>query len=164
MSLDVDQSSLPSGTVTFLFTDIEGSTRLLQRLKDEYESILAKQREILRAAFIRWDGAEVDTQGDAFFVAFPRTTDAVSAVVEIQRGLAQHKWPSGAIVRVRMALHTGEAALKKGGYIGMDVHRAARICAAGHGGQILLSKSTCSIVERDVSAGLTIRALGKHQL
>ena len=118
----------------------------------------------MRAAFSRWYGIEIDTTGDAFFAAFQRATDAISAVSEIQRSLVRHKWPLDEKVRVRMALHTGEATIKNGDYIGMDVHRAARICSAGHGGQVLLSKSTQSLVERDLPKGISLLDLGLHQL
>ncbi len=99
---------LPEGTVTFLFTDIEGSTELLKQLRDSYTIVLSDQRKILRDIFLRWQGQEVDTQGDSFFVSFPRATEAVAAAVEIQRTLAKHTWPEGVEVRVRMGLHTGE--------------------------------------------------------
>src|SRR5947209_19468868 len=130
---------LPTGTVTLLFTDIEGSTRLLQQLGNRYDGILTECRQLLRAAFHRWNGYEVDTQGDAFFVAFARATDAVCAAVEMQRALAAHPWPAGATVHVRVGLHTGEPQRSAEGYVGLDVHRAARIMSAGHGGQVLLS-------------------------
>jgi predicted ATPase/class 3 adenylate cyclase len=155
---------LPGGTITFLFTDIEGSTELLQRLRERYATILEDQRAILRAAFDKWGGREVDTQGDSFFVAFPSAMDAVRAAAGAQRDLTSHEWPEGVEVRVRMGLHTGEARLKDGGYVGMDVHRAARISSAGHGGQVLLSQSTCALIERDLSDGLQLRDLGEHRL
>ena len=135
--LTVAMPDLPTGTVTFLFTDIEGSTRLLRELRDQYATVLADHRAILRAAFDRWRGVEIDTQGDAFFVAFSRAVDAIGAAVEAQRTVAAHVWNHGATVRVRMGLHTGEPAIGPTGYVGMDVHRAARICSAGHGGQVL---------------------------
>ena len=137
-------SELPEGTVTFLFTDIEGSTQLLDRLRDQYATLLADQRRILRGAFAKWNGSEIDTQGDAFFVAFPRATDAVSAVVDIKHALASHTWPQEVEVRVRMGLHTGEPLTVEEGYVGMEVHRAARIAHVGHGGQVLLSETTKS--------------------
>ena len=124
---------LPTGTVTLLFTDMEGSTRLLQQLGEHYAAVLADCRHLLRKAFARHHGHEVDTQGDAFFVVFARATDAVSAALEIQRALAEHAWPGDAPVRVRIGLHTGEPMLTADGYIGMDVHHAARIMSAGHG-------------------------------
>src|SRR5579872_5672307 len=118
---------LPTGTVTLLFTDIEGSTHLLEQLGDRYASVLAECRRLLRAAFQEWNGHEVDTQGDAFFVTFARATDALSAAMAAQRSLATHLWPAGVAVRVRMGLHTGEPCLTSEGYVGMDVHHAARI-------------------------------------
>ncbi len=127
---------LPSGTVTFLFTDIEGSTRLLDELGDAYAEALAEHRRQLRAVFERHGGIEVDTQGDAFFVAFPRAGDALAAAAEGQRVLADGP------IRVRMGVHTGEPTVTEEGYVGIDVHRAARIAAAGHGGQLLVSQTT----------------------
>src|SRR5215467_7391969 len=155
---------LPSGTVTLLFTDIAGSTRLLQQVGHRYDGILTECRQLLRAAFGRWNGSEVDTQGDAFFVAFARATDAVSAAVEMQRALAAHPWPDGAIVHVRMGLHTGEPQRSAEGYVGLDVHRAARIMSAGHGGQVLLTQTTRDLVEHDLPDGVSLRDLGAHRL
>src|SRR5438067_535728 len=119
-------SELPAGTVTLLFTDMEGSTRLLQQLGEGYANVLADCRELLRQVFAQYHGHEVDTQGDAFFVAFARATDAVAAAAAIQRALAEHPWPSNTSVRVRIGLHTGEPRLTADGYIGLDVHHAAR--------------------------------------
>ncbi len=155
---------LPTGTITLLFTDIEGSTRLLQQVGHRYDGILTACRQLLRAAFHRWNGYEVDTQGDAFFVAFARATDAVSAAVEMQRALAAHPWPAGATVHVRMGLHTGEPQRSAEGYVGLDVHRAARIMSAGHGGQVLLSQTTRDLVEHDLPDGVSLRDLGAHRL
>src|SRR5437879_6174883 len=118
---------LPTGTVTLLFTDIEGSTHLLQQLGDHYTSVLIECRRLLRSVFQQWSGYEVDTQGDAFFGAFARATDAVSAAVTAQRALATYAWSVGVEVRMRMGLHTGEPSLFSEGYVGMDVHHAARI-------------------------------------
>jgi class 3 adenylate cyclase len=137
---------------------------LLKRLRDQYQALLADQRAILRAAFERWGGREVDTQGDAFFVAFPRATDAVQAVVEIQRALANHNWPEGVEVRVRMGLHTGEPWVGEEGYVGMAVHRAARIAHVGHGGQVLLSETTAPLLRDELPEGVTLRDLGRHRL
>ncbi len=156
--------SLPAGTVTFLFTDIEGSTELLKMLGDRYSELLAAHREILRAAFEAYGGGEVDTQGDALFYSFPRATDAVAGAVEAQRGLAEHAWPVGVEVRVRMGLHTGEPILEGEGYVGMDVHRAARIAHAGHGGQVLLSETATSLVRDDLPPGIELLDLGRHML
>src|SRR5512138_3651521 len=141
---EAGNSMLPGGTVTFLFTDIEGSTHLLSLLKERYPFVLAEHHRIIRQALAKWNGHEVDTQGDSFFVVFPRAVDAVSSVVEVQQELAAHKWPEGADVRVRMGLHTGEPWLAEQGYMGMDVHRAARIAHAGYGGQVLVSETTCA--------------------
>src|SRR5437867_4768492 len=127
---------LPRGTVTLLFTDIEGSTRLLQQVGHRYERVLTECRQLLRAAFHQWNGHEVDTQGDAFFVAFARASDAVSAAVTAQRSFAAHPWPEGVVVLARMGLHTGEPKLSSEGYVGLDIHYAARIMSAGHGGQV----------------------------
>src|SRR5437764_12775106 len=155
---------LTTGTVPFLFTDIEGSTRLLQQVGHRYDGILTECRQLLRAAFHRWNGYEVDTQGDAFFVAFARATDAVSAAVGMQRALAAHPWPDGATVLVRMGLHTGEPQRSTDGYIGLDVHHAARIMSAGHGGQILLSQTTCDLVAQALPDGVGLQDLGEHPL
>jgi predicted ATPase/class 3 adenylate cyclase len=146
-------AELPTGTVTFLFTDVEGSTRLLHELGDEYADVLAEHRRALRDVFVRHGGVEVDTQGDAFFIAFPKASDALAAATEGRDALA-----SGPI-RVRMGLHTGEPVVTDEGYVGIDVHRAARIAAAGHGGQILVSQST-----RDLAAADALRDLGEHRL
>jgi class 3 adenylate cyclase len=157
-------AAYPTGTVTFLFTDIEGSTKLLQQLGDGYAAVVADHRRILRETFGAAGGREVDTQGDAFFYSFQRARDAVRAAVEGQRALAEHDWPHGAEVRVRMGLHTGEPAVGDEGYVGLDVVRAARICSAGHGGQVLLSESTRALVGSDLPEGVSIRDLGEQKL
>jgi predicted ATPase len=146
---------LPTGTVTLLFTDVEGSTRLLHELGDRsYADALAEHRRALRDAFARHGGVEVDTQGDAFFVAFSSAAGAVGAAAEAQAALA------GAPIRVRMGLHTGEPLVTDEGYVGLDVHRAARIAAAGHGGQVLFSESTRELLDSE----LELRELGDHRL
>ena len=145
---------LPRGTVTFLFTDIEGSTRLLQELGDGYAEALAEHRRLLRDSFERNGGVEVDTQGDAFFVAFTRAQDAVVGAAEAQKALA-----SGP-VRVRMGLHTGEPQVTAEGYVGLDVHAGARIAAAGHGGQVLVSAATRQLL----GDAAELRDLGEHRL
>jgi predicted ATPase len=145
---------LPSGTVTLLFTDIAGSTRLLEDLGDRYADALAEHRRVLRAAFERHGGVEVDTQGDAFFVAFEQARNAIAAAVDGQSELA-----ANGPIRVRVGVHTGEPTRTDEGYVGIDVHRAARIAAAGHGGQILLSEPTRQLVARD-----DLRDLGEHRL
>ncbi len=158
------RDDLPTGTVTLLFTDMEGSTRLLQQLGERYVGVLAECRRLLRAAFGQWYGHEIDTEGDAFFVAFARATDAISAAVAIQRALARHSWPEGVSVRVRIGVHTGEPMLSSEGYAGLDVHHAARIMSAGHGGQILLSQTTRELVEQSLPEGAYLRDLGEHRL
>jgi class 3 adenylate cyclase len=155
---------LPTGTVTFLFTDIEGSAQLVQRLRDQWGDVHAAHRRLLREAFAAANGREVDSQGDAFFVAFARARDAVTAAAQGQRALAGHAWPDGARVRVRMGIHTGEPSLGEEGYLGLDVIRAARICSAGHGGQVLLSEATRALVAWDELDGITVIGLGEHRL
>jgi WD40 repeat protein/class 3 adenylate cyclase len=154
----------PSGTVTFLFTDIQGSTRLLDKLGDQYAISLQEHHRILRAAIQKWKGTEMDTQGDAFFVTFTRALDAVQCAAEAQRELSSHGWLQDEAVRVRMGLHTGEPLIASTGYVGMDVHRAARIGDAGHGGQVLLSQTTRDLVLQDLPPGITIKELGEHRL
>ena len=160
----IHSSDLPEGTITFLFTDIEGSTQLLSQLRDEYAELLADQRRILREAFSHWNGREVDTQGDAFFVSFARATEGVSAAVDIQRALMNHAWPRGVELRVRMGLHTGEPLKAEEGYVGMDVHRAARIAHVGHGGQVLLSETSAALVRDELPEGVSLLDLGRHRL
>ncbi len=155
---------LPSGTVTFLFTDIENSTRLVQRLGEGYAAVLAEQQRLLRAAFAAHGGYEVDTQGDSFFVSFARATDALAAAVDAQRALLAATWPDGVNVRVRMGLHTGEAQIAGERYVGLTVHRAARVGAAAHGGQILLSAATQAMVQDRLPAAFVLRDLGAQRL
>ena len=155
---------LPQGTVTFVFTDIEGSTELLKRLGDEYRDILRAHRKMVRGAFAAFDGIEMDTQGDAFFYVFPRARDAVAATVEAQRVHAASTWPGGESVRVRMGMHTGEPALHEEGYVGLDVVRAARICTEGRGGQILLSETTRSLVGSGLPEGVSVFPVGQRHL
>lgn len=163
-SSGADVSNRPEGTVTFLFTDIEGSTQLLNRLRDRYEDLITQHHAIIRQALANWHGREIDTQGDAFFAAFPKATYAVRAVVDIQRALAKQEWPEGVQVRVRMGLHTGEPLLVDEGYMGMDVHRAARVGHVGYGGQVLLSETTTALVRDELPPGVALRDLGLHRL
>jgi YVTN family beta-propeller protein len=161
----VNSGELPAGTVTFLFTDIEGSTQLLKRLGGEaYGQALDDHRRILREAFAEHDGHEIDTQGDSFFVAFRRAKDAVATAIACQLRLADHSWPEGSELRVRMGIHTGEPAMGGERYVGMGVHRAARICAAGHGGQVLVSQTTRELLRDDPIPGVGLSDLGEHQL
>src|SRR3981081_3559383 len=142
----VDTSALPTGTVTFLFTDIEGSTRLLQELGDEWGNVLQDQRRLMRAAITANQGIELGTEGDSFFVVFSSAANAVQSVVSAQQALAAHAWSGYKPGRVRMGLHTGEGRLVAAGYVGLDVHRAARIAACGHGGQVVISDSVQALV------------------
>jgi peptide/nickel transport system substrate-binding protein len=153
-----------AGTVTFLFTDVEGSTRLVRQLRERYPAVLADHRRLVRAAFARHDGEEVDTQGDAFFYVFSRASDAAAAAADAQRALQAHAWPEDSQLRVRMGLHTGEPVVSEEGYHGLGVHRAARIMAAGHGGQILASQATAAMLADDELPGLEQRDLGEFRL
>jgi predicted ATPase/class 3 adenylate cyclase len=154
---------LPAGTITMLFSDIEGSTALLSRLGDRYGQALSDHRAVLRAAFGAWRGREMDTQGDSFFVVFATAADAVACCLAAQRALAAHEWPGGDAVRVRMGLHSGEPTRHEGGYIGMDVHRAARIAATAHGGQVVLSEVTLQQAGQ-LPEGASVLDLGFHRL
>jgi predicted ATPase/DNA-binding SARP family transcriptional activator len=161
-SLDLSAAGpmdLPTGTVTFLFTDLEGSTELLARLgRDEYGVLLDEHRRLLRAAFANAGGREVDTQGDALFVAFPSAAGAIEAAARVQRETAETP------LAVRIGIHTGEPSVGPTGYVGLDVPRAARICSAGHGGQVLISQSTRELVENELPDGIALRDLGEHRL
>jgi class 3 adenylate cyclase len=150
---------LPSGTVTFLFSDIEGSTRLLRELGARWEEALAAHNRLLRDAFAESGGREVDRQGDAFFAVFPQARSAVAAAASAQRTLASEQWPEGAQLRVRMGVHTGEPSVGGEGYLGVDVVRAARICSAAHGGQVLVSETTRALV-----GAADLKDLGLHHL
>lgn len=160
--------ALPEGVVTFLFTlftDVEGSTRLAHELGDAgWAELLAAYQWLVRRAFEAHEGVEVDTQGDAFFAVFARASDAVAAAVAAQRALDGHPWPGDRPVRVRIGLHTGEALLRDGQYVGQEVHRASRICGAAHGGQIVLSRTTADLVHEGLPAGATLDDLGEHRL
>jgi class 3 adenylate cyclase len=154
----VETFDLPRGTVTFLFTDIEGSTDLARQLGAAFSRVRSEHRRVLREAFDARDGHEMDTAGDGFFIAFERAGDAVAAAVDAQRALVDSQ------VRVRMGLHSAEPYLDDDGYVGVGVNRAARICAAGHGGQILLSNATAGIVEDLGLEGVDLQDLGEHRL
>lgn len=155
---------VPSGTVTLLFTDIEGSTRLLKQLGRDYGELLAEHHRLMRAALDQHAGREMDTQGEAFFAVFPRAKDAVASAIEAQRSHSAQEWPGGVQVRVRMGLHTAEPDVAGDRYFGLGVHRAARLCAVGHGGQVLVSRSTAGLVDEDEVPGVAVRDLGEHLL
>jgi class 3 adenylate cyclase len=150
----------PTGTVTLLFSDIEGSTRLLQQTGDAYADLLSEHRRLLSEAFERHNGFHVDSEGDAFFVTFASAGDAAAAAVDGQRALARHPWPGDTEIRVRMGLHSGEPRLIERRYVGLDVHQAARVMAAGHGGQVLVSESTRVLLDERFQ----VRDLGDHRL
>jgi predicted ATPase/class 3 adenylate cyclase len=154
----------PRGTVTFLFTDMEGSTRLLQRLGAAFPAVLEQHRSILRSVFDEYGGRVVDTAGDGFFVVFDRARDGVAAAVATQRALGAHPWPDNVEPRVRMGLHTGEPVISGSAYIGIDVHRAARIASAAHGGQVVLSEATRQLASGDLPADVVLQDLGEHRL
>jgi predicted ATPase/class 3 adenylate cyclase len=156
--------ALPTGTVTFLFTDIEGSTRLLQALGPKYADLLSEHHRLLREAVEGAGGIPIGSEGDSLFAVFDSPTAALVGSVAAQRALAAAAWPDGASVRVRMGIHTGEGQVSDGNYVGMDVHRAARIAAVGHGGQILISDATRALVEQSLPPGVELRDLGRHRL
>jgi class 3 adenylate cyclase/DNA-binding CsgD family transcriptional regulator len=159
------QSALPSGTVSFLFTDIEGSTRLLKRLgRDRYRETLETHNRLIRAAIARHRGAEVDRQGDAFFAAFGTAGDAVAAAVEAQQALHVEPWPGGEHVAVRMGVHTGDATLTDDGYVGLAVHHASRVAGAAVGGQVLLSATAARLIAAEPAEGIALRDLGERAL
>jgi predicted ATPase/class 3 adenylate cyclase len=156
--------ALPTGTVSFLFTDIEGSTRLLQELGGRYPAVRDEHAAILRRAIRDGGGVEVSTEGDSFFAVFASPVAAVEAAVAAQRGLAGHRWPDGFPVRVRMGLHTGDGVLGGDNYVGIDVNRAARIAGAAHGGQVIVSDATRALVAHALPGGTSLRDLGEHRL
>jgi class 3 adenylate cyclase/DNA-binding NarL/FixJ family response regulator len=153
-------AELPTGTVTFLFTDLEGSTELAHRLEDEWHGVLVAHRHLIRAAVNDANGSEIDCRGDEFFVAFDDASAAAEAAVVAQRSMSAHPWPEDTELRVRMGMHTGHAIFADQDYLGIDVHRAARICFAGHGGQILMSEATQTLLPDEVER----RDLGSYRL
>ena len=159
-------TDLPTGTVTILFSDVEGSTALLRKLRDRYPEVLQDHRDLLRGAFSDHGGHEVGTEGDSFFVAFSDPGSALAAAASAQRALATHDWPEGAEVRVRIGIHTGQVSVSEGQYVGLAVHRAARICAAGDGGQVLVSQATRALLHDDEpeAEGLALNDLGERSL
>ena len=158
------REALATQTLTFLFTDIEGSTAMLQRLGDAYAQVLADHHRLIRAALAAHDGQEIDTQGDAFFAVFSSPSACVAGAIEMQRALVSYFWPAGETVRVRMGIHSGEAAQTATGLVGLDVHRAARIASAAHGGQIVLSLTAAALLRDSLPPGTSLRDLGLHRL
>lgn len=160
----MNDTNMPVGRVTFLFTDIDGSTQLLQLLGDRYGDVLNDQKQILRSSFARHSGYEVDNQGDSFFFAFPNAAEGLAAAVDAQRALISHSWVEGVKLRVRMGLHTGNPIISNERYVGIDVHRAARVGAAGHGGQVLLTDATRQEAGDSLPPGVSVRDLGEVRL
>jgi class 3 adenylate cyclase len=157
-------TELPAGTVTFVFSDVEGSTGLIKRLGEGYGEVIAEHRRIVRETFGARGGVEIDTQGDSFFYAFARARDAVAAAVDVQRAHTDRAWPAGERVRVRIGLHTGKPAVGAEGYLGVDVVRAARLAATGRGGSVLLSEPTRALLGSSLPDGVSVHALGERRL
>lgn len=159
-----DIASLPRGTVTFLLTDIEGSTGLTQRLGDGYAAVLRDVRALIRRSVRDAGGREVDARADEFFAVFSEPARALDAAVSLQRALGKREWPAGEEVCVRVGIHTGRTTLTDTGYVGIAVHIAARVCSAGHGGQILVSSASYAALKGNSAAGITYRTLGRYTL
>ena len=159
-----EPADLPSGPVTFLLIDIEGSTVLLQQLGDRYPGVLTEVQTIIRGAVDRHHGYEVDARADEFFAAFGQAPDAMGAALEIQRSMQVHPWPDGEQVKIRIGLHSGSPARTETGYVGLPVNTAARVCNAGHGGQILVSKPAREMLDKDVPADVELVSLGAFEL
>ena len=157
-------STLPTGTVTFFFSDIEGSTRLIQHLGERYPDVLLAHHSVLREALAANGGHELRTEGDSFFIVFSSALQACAGAAAVQTALHAHQWPEGGAVRVRIGVHTGEATLVGNEYLGLEVHRAARVASAGHGGQVLVSETTRALVDHALPPGLTLKDLGMHRL
>jgi len=160
----VDVASLPRGQVTFLMTDIEGSTDLLRALGNRYARLLREIRALIRSSVRAAGGHEVDARADEYFAAFKRPADALSAAIGIQRAFAERDWPKNATVCVRIGIHTGRTTLSESGYVGIAVHTTSRVCAAGHGGQILVSAAAYNGMDTAVGDGIAFRMLGRYAL
>ena len=159
-----DAATLPTGFVTFLLTDIEGSTALLRKLGDGYAQLLKDVRGIIRNAVLQAGGREVDVRADEFFAVFELVAAAIEAALAVQRTMSQRTWPRDLDVRVRAGIHSGRPTLTDAGYIGLSVHTAARVCSVAHGGQIVVSGETKTAVEGSLPAGVNLRSLGRHRL
>jgi class 3 adenylate cyclase len=157
-------NDLPSGMVTLLFTDIEGSTRLLSQLGKGYEKALSVVRKMIQEAVGEAEGREVEVRADEYFAVFAKVASALDASVTLQRELGAHRWPEGVDVRVRVGIHTGDITMTASGYIGLPVNTAARVCAAGHGGQILVSGEAVNTAKGSTPDGIAFRSLGSHEL
>jgi len=157
-------SDLPTGTVTFYFSDIEGSTRLIQQLGDRYPEVLLAHHNIQRESLAANGGHELRTEGDSFFIVFDSAVKACVGAAAVQKALSEYHWPDGGQVQVRIGLHTGEATLVGNEYLGIDVHRAARVASAAHGGQVILSETTHALVDHALPPAITLKDLGMHRL
>jgi class 3 adenylate cyclase len=160
----IDAAALPTGFVTLLMSDIEASTGLLRKLGDRYAALLNDVREMLRAAIRRAGGSEIDARADEFFAVFERAGASVETAVAVQRDLSKRAWTDNAEVRVRIGIHSGRPTLTDVGYIGLAVHTTARVCAAAHGGQIVVSAATRAAIGTSPPTGLRFRSLGRHRL
>jgi class 3 adenylate cyclase len=160
----VDFSAFPTGSVTFMLTDIEGSTRLLRRLEDGYAPLLRDVRAVILSAVRRSGGRKVDVHGDEFLAVFQRPAAAIEAAVDLQRAMAERTWPDGVRVRVRVGIHGGRPTLTETGYVGLAVHTVARICSVGLGGQIVISSQVRSAIAGKMPDGMKLRSLGRHRL
>jgi class 3 adenylate cyclase len=159
-----DAAALPTGFVTLLMSDIEGSTALLRSLGDRYRDLLNEVRDTQRTAVSQAGGREIDFRADEFFAVFERAVDAVRAAMTMQRALRERGWPEDLEVRIRIGIHSGQPTLTDAGYIGLAVHTAARVCAAAHGGQVVVSGATRAVVENPASVGVRFKSLGRHRL
>jgi class 3 adenylate cyclase len=159
-----DVATLPTGFVTFLLTDIERSTTILQELGDGYAAVLKGVRDIVRQSVVTKGGQEVDARADEFFAVFPRAAGAIEAALALQLALSERNWPHDVTVRVRAGVHSGRPTLTDTGYVGLPVHTAARVCSAGHGGQVVVSGETETALGREALPGVALRSLGWHQL
>lgn len=159
-----DFSTYPTGSVTFLMTDIEGSTKLLQELGADYAGVLRDVRTVVRSAVRRCGGQKVDATGDEFLSVFERATPALEAAIDLQRAMTARSWPGTRPVRVRAGIHTGRPTLTEAGYIGLSVHTVARVCSVGHGGQIIVTEQAKTTLARPLPAGATFRSLGRPRL
>jgi predicted ATPase/class 3 adenylate cyclase len=156
--------ALPTGTVTLLFADVEGSTRLVHALGERYSGVRRRMQELVREVSPKWHGHEIDWAGDGPFLAFSSAREALAAAADIQKALGDEPWPEDGVLRVRIGIHTGEPERIDGGYVGIDVHVAARICSAGHGGQVVVSQATHDLAGNEPAVGLSFRPLGRHRL
>ena len=159
-----DAAALPTGFVTLLMSDIEGSTALLRSLGDRYRDLLNEVRDTQRTAVSQAGGREIDFRADEFFAVFERAVDAVRGAMTMQRALRERGWPEDLEVRIRIGIHSGQPTLTDAGYIGLAVHTAARVCAAAHGGQVVVSGATRAVVENPASMGVRFKSLGRHRL